>query len=141
MGFFKEFKQFAMRGNVIDLAIGVVIGAAFGKIVSSVVGDIFMPLIGLCTNGVNFTDLKITLQEATLGEAGEIIKPALTLGIGNFIQVIFDFIIIAFALFLVVRAINKLSRQNEKPEEVAAVPEPSTEEKLLTEIRDLLKNR
>lgn len=138
--FIQEFKQFAMRGNVIDLAVGVVIGGAFGKIVSSLVGDIFMPLIGLFTNGVNFTDIKIVLRSAELDAAGTIIKPALTLGVGNFVQVIFDFIIIAFAIFLFIKALNRLDRKK-KDETVEAPPAPSKEEQLLTEIRDILKNK
>ncbi len=138
MGFLKEFKDFAMRGNVVDMAVGVVIGAAFGKIVSSLVSDIIMPPIGLLIGGVNFTDLKITLKEATDG------VEAVTLNYGNFVQVVIDFIIIAFAIFLVVKLINTLSNLRKKEEADAATaaanvtPEPSAEEKLLAEIRDIL---
>ncbi len=138
INFLQEFKQFAMRGNVIDLAVGVVIGGAFGKIVSSLVGDIFMPLIGLLTNGVNFTDIKLTLRTAELDAAGVIIKPALTLGIGNVVQVIFDFVIVAFAIFMFIKTLNKLNKKQEEPATPAG---PSKEEQLLTEIRDLLKEK
>ncbi len=130
MSFVKEFREFAMRGNVVDMAVGVIIGGAFGKIVSSLVGDVFMPVLGILTGGVDFKDLKITLAEA-VGET-----PAVTLNYGAFIQNVFDFIIIAFAIFMMIKALNKLK----KPAEEAAAPaEPSAEEKLLTEIRDLLK--
>ena len=127
MSFIKEFREFAMRGNVVDMAVGVIIGGAFGKIVSSLVADVFMPVLGILTGGIDFKDLKLTLTEAT----GDI--PAVTLNYGVFIQNVFDFIIIAFAIFMMIKALNKLK----KP--VEAVKEPSAEEKLLTEIRDLLK--
>ena len=136
MGMLKEFKDFAMRGNVIDMAVGVVIGGAFGKIVSSLVADVIMPPIGLLLGGVNFTDLKLTLKEAADG------ADAVTLNYGNFLQVTVDFIIIAFAIFMLIKGINALSNLRKKEEEAApapAAPEPSAEEKLLTEIRDLLK--
>lgn len=123
----KEFKAFAMRGNVVDLAVGVVIGGAFGKIVSSFVADVLMPPIGLLLGGVNFSSLAITLKEA----AGD--TPAVTINYGLFIQSIVDFVIIAFAIFLVVKAINKMRKQEEE-----APPAPSPEEVLLTEIRDAL---
>ena len=135
MGMMKEFKEFAMRGNVIDLAVGVVIGGAFGKIVSSLVADIIMPLLGMMTGGVNFAKLAITLSAASEG------KPAVLLSYGKFIQSILDFVIIAFAIFLMVRWINRLTRKPEEPAAPPAPPEPSTEEKLLAEIRDLLKSR
>ena len=135
MKMLNEFKQFAMRGNVVDMAVGIIIGGAFGKIVSSIVSDVIMPPIGLLVGGVNFTDLKITIKEQIVNAAGEII-PAVTINYGNFIQVTFDFVIIAFAIFMMIKALNKLK----KPAEEAAAPaEPSAEEKLLTEIRDLLK--
>ena len=137
MSFVKEFREFAMRGNVVDMAVGVIIGGAFGKIVSSLVGDVFMPVLGILTGGVDFKDLKITLAEA-VGET-----PAVTLNYGAFIQNVFDFIIIAFAIFMMIKALNKLKKPAEEvaapAEEVAAPAEPSAEEKLLTEIRDLLK--
>ncbi|OOF87683.1 large-conductance mechanosensitive channel MscL [Rodentibacter ratti] len=128
MSFVKEFREFAMRGNVVDMAVGVIIGGAFGKIVSSLVGDVVMPVLGILTGGVDFKDLKFILEPAK----GDI--PAVTLNYGMFIQNVFDFVIIAFAIFLMVKGINKLK----KPAE-AAPAEPSNEEKLLTEIRDLLK--
>ena len=138
MGFFKEFKEFAMKGNVMDMAIGVVIGGAFGKIVTSLVSDIIMPLIGAVTGGLNFTEWKWVIREAVM--AGEtVVKPALTLTWGNFIQVVFDFIIIAFCIFLVVKGMNKLKKKEEPAPEPAAPAEPSEDIKLLTEIRDLLK--
>ena len=132
MGFIQEFKEFAMKGNVIDMAVGVVIGGAFGKIVTSLVSDIMMPVIGLLTGGVNFTDLKIVLKEA-VGQT-----PAVTINYGSFIQVTVDFIIIAFCIFCAIKAINKLKKPAPAPEP-AAPAEPSEEIKLLTEIRDLLK--
>lgn len=126
-----EFKAFAMKGNVIDLAVGIIIGIAFGKIVSSMVGDIIMPPLGLLIGGVNFTELNIILKAASETH------PAVTWNYGNFLQVIFDFLIVAFAVFIVIKAINAAKRK----EEVApsAPPAPTKEEILLTEIRDLLK--
>lgn len=141
MGFFKEFKDFAMRGNVIDMAVGVIIGGAFGKIVSSLVADVIMPPIGLLIGGVNFTDLAITLRPAEVVDGVQ--QAAVTLNYGNFLQVTFDFIIIALAIFLFVKGINKLSNLKKQEEEAkpAAPPAPSKEEVLLTEIRDLLKEK
>ena len=133
--FLNEFKQFAMRGNVIDLAVGVIIGAAFSKITSSLVGDIIMPLIG----GVNFTDLVITLKQASVAANGEII-PAVTINYGSFIQTIIDFLIIAFTIFLFIKLINKLNRQKAKETPVTP-PTPPADIQLLTEIRDLLKQQ
>ena len=131
MSMMSEFRDFAMRGNVVDMAVGIVIGGAFGKIVSSFVNDVLMPPIGMSLGGVNFSDLAMTLQEAN----GDI--AAVTLNYGSFIQAVSDFIIIAFAIFMVVRAMNNLKKKEEaKP---AAPPKPSAEETLLTEIRDLLK--
>ena len=138
MGFFKEFKEFAMKGNVMDMAIGVVIGCAFGKIVTSLVSDIIMPLIGAVTGGLNFTEWKWVIREAVM-DGETVVKPALTLTWGNFIQVVFDFIIIAFCIFLVVKGMNKLKKKEEPAPEPAAPAEPSEDIKLLTEIRDLLK--
>ncbi|MDO4813431.1 MAG: large-conductance mechanosensitive channel protein MscL [Eubacteriales bacterium] len=139
--FFNEFKAFAMRGNVIDLAVGVVIGGAFGKITTSLVNDIIMPLISMLTGGVDFSAWKWVLKEAVLDAEGTELAPAISVNYGNLIAVILDFIIIAFAIFCVVKAINKARALTEKKEEEApaAPPEPSAEEKLLTEIRDLLK--
>ena len=138
--FLTEFKQFAMRGNVVDMAVGIIIGAAFGKIVSSAVSDLIMPIVGLLLGGINFTDLKLTLHEAVTNAAGEVVTPVVTLNYGNFIQVSVDFIIIAFAIFLIIKLIAKLSRQ--KKEEVAAAPPaPSPEVQLLTQIRDIMEKQ
>lgn len=150
--FLQDFKAFAMKGNVIDMAVGVIIGGAFGKIVTSVVNDLIMPTVGMLVGGVNFTDLKLTMKEAVpekLNEAGEVIEaavPAVTLNYGNFLQQTFDFLIIAFCIFLMVKGIAKLNNMKKKEEEAPApepapATEPSAEEKLLTEIRDLLKNK
>lgn len=137
--FLNEFKQFAMRGNVIDLAVGVIIGAAFSKITSSLVGDIIMPPIGALIGGVNFTDLVITLKQASVAANGEII-PAVTINYGSFIQTIIDFLIIAFTIFLFIKLINKLNRQKAKETPVTP-PTPPVDIQLLTEIRDLLKQQ
>lgn len=141
----QEFKTFAMKGNVIDMAVGVVIGGAFGKIVSSVVADIIMPPIGLLVGGVNFTDLKWIMKPAVLDEAGKELAAAVTLNYGNFLQMTFDFLIIAFSIFLFIKLINKLTTKKEKEEAAPAAPPappaPSKEEVLLTEIRDLLKEK
>jgi large conductance mechanosensitive channel len=133
MGFLHEFKKFAMRGNVVDLAVGIVIGAAFGRIVSSFVNDVLMPPIGLIVGGVDFSDLSVTLRE-TAGETA-----AVTLNYGTFIQTIVDFLIIALAVFLVIKGINSLQRKQEAAPETA--PVPTGEEVLLAEIRDILKAR
>jgi len=133
MGIIGEFKRFALRGNVLDMAVGIVIGVAFGRIVSSFVADVVTPPLGLLVGGVDFSKLALVLKPATEAAA------AVTIGYGVFLQAVFDFVIVAFAIFLVVRAINRLTRrQEEKP---AAPPPPSPEQALLTEIRDLLKNR
>ena len=138
--FFDEFKKFAMRGNVIDLAVGVVIGGAFGKITTSIVNDIIMPIIGVLTGGLNFNDWKIILKQAVLDAEGAVVNPEVAITFGNTISVIIDFIIIAFAVFCLVKGINALHRKKEEaPAAPPAPPEPSAEEKLLTEIRDLLK--
>ena len=146
--FLNDFKNFAMKGNVLDMSVGVIIGGAFGKIVSSVVADVIMPPIGLLVGGVNFTDLKFTMKDAVpelKDEAGNVIQQAadaVTLNYGNFLQVTFDFLIIAFSVFLFIRLIGKLSRKKEEEKPAPApAPEPSAEEKLLTEIRDLLKEQ
>ena len=134
MSFISEFKEFAMRGNVIDMVVGVVIGGAFGKIVSSLVGDIIMPVVGVITGGVNFTDLKLTLKEAVDS------APAVTINYGSFIQTMVDFLIIAFCIFCVIKALNTLKNKLPKEEEAApAEPETPADIALLTEIRDLLK--
>lgn len=136
--FLDEFKAFAMRGNVLDMAVGIIIGGAFGKIVSSVVSDIVMPPIGLLVGGVNFTDLKVNLKEAVMNGA-DVVSPAVTLNYGNFLQVTFDFIIVAFAIFLMIKAINRLKKKEE--EAPAAPAAPAEDVRLLGEIRDLLKEK
>lgn len=136
-----DFKAFAMKGNVIDMAVGVIIGGAFGKIVSSVVADVIMPPIGLLVGGVNFTDLKLVLKPAVVQD-GQEVAAAVTLNYGNFLQVTFDFLIIAFSVFLFVRLLSELNHKKpQKPATPAAPPAPSKEELLLTEIRDLLKEQ
>lgn len=122
------------------MAVGVIIGGAFGKIVSSVVADVIMPPIGLLVGGVNFTDLKWVLKPAVMQD-GQEVAAAVTLNYGNFLQVTFDFLVIAFSVFLFVRLLSRLNRKQEKPAAPAAPPAPSKEEQLLTEIRDLLKER
>lgn len=136
--FLQDFKAFAMKGNVIDMAVGVIIGGAFGKIVSSIVADIIMPPIGLLVGGVNFTDLKWVMKPAVIKD-GEEIAAAVTLNYGNFLQVTFDFLVIALSVFLFVRLLSKLSRKKAAPATPPAPPAPSKEEVLLTEIRDLLR--
>lgn len=136
--FLQEFKAFAMRGNVLDMAVGVVIGGAFGKITTSLVNDIIMPAVSMLTGGINFSDWKWVLKEAVV-ENGEEIAAAVSINYGTLLSTILDFIILAFAVFCMVKGINKLHRKQE--EAPAAPPEPSAEEKLLTEIRDLLKEQ
>ena len=137
--FKQEFKEFVLRGNVMDMAVGIIIGGAFGKIVSSLVDDILMPLIGLVTGGINFTELKYVIKPAEINAAGEEIVAATTLNYGLFIQNIVDFLIIALVIFMMIRAINSLRRKHKEPE--APAPEPSDEVKLLTEIRNLLDKK
>ena len=139
MSVIKEFKEFAMRGNVIDLAVGVVIGGAFGKIVASLVADVIMPPIGLLIGGVNFTDLKWEMKAKEVVDGVE--QAAVTLNYGSFLQVTFDFIIVAFAIFLFVKGINTLNKKKAEIPAPAAPPAPSKEEVLLGEIRDLLKKK
>ncbi len=136
-----EFKAFAMRGNVVDMAVGIIIGSAFGKIVSSVVADVIMPPIGLLLGGVKFTDLKITLKDSVFDDSGQIISQAVSINYGNFLQTTVDFLIIAFAIFLMVKGMNRLMHKDEKPAEIPVPPAPSREEILLTEIRDILKKK
>jgi len=131
MGILQEFKTFAVRGNVVDMAVGIIIGGAFGKIVSSLVGDVFMPPIGLLVGGVDFSDLALTLKGPNADAA------AVTINYGKFVQTVVDFTIIAFAVFLLVKAVNTLKRKEEQAP--AAPPAPPREEVLLTEIRDILK--
>ena len=133
----KEFKSFVMKGNILDLAVAVIIGGAFGKIVSSFVNDILMPPIGMALGGVNFTDLVVTLKEAVMDAAGEVTAPAVTMNVGIFVQAIIDFLIVAFVIFMVVKAYNNTQKKEE--EAPAAPAAPSNEEVLLAEIRDLLK--
>lgn len=140
MGFIQEFKEFATKGNVVDLAVGIIIGGAVGKIVSSLVADIIMPPIGLIIGGIKFTDLKIPLKDAVLDSTGKPIQEAVTINIGNFIQTTFDFLIIAGSIFLIIKLMNSLKQKKIKEEAVTPAP-PSAEVELLTEIRDLLKKQ
>ena len=135
--FIKEFKDFAVKGNAVDMAVGVIIGGAFGKIVSSIVNDLIMPPIGWLIGGIDFKDLKYDLPVNPLNEGGE----PVSIAYGNFIQTCLDFFIIAFCVFLLVRALMKLSRKKEEAPAPQAPAEPSEEVKLLTEIRDALKNK
>jgi large conductance mechanosensitive channel len=137
MKILQEFKTFAMRGNVIDLAVGIIIGAAFGKIIASLVSDLLMPPIGLLIGGINFTDLKIIMKDAVTDPAtGKILKEAVAIKIGNFIQAIIDFTIIAFSIFMIVKGMNKMSKAETPPP-----AEPTKQEQLLGEIRDILKSK
>ena len=137
MKFFSEFKEFAIKGNVVDMAVGVIIGAAFGKIVTSLVNDIIMPVVGVLTGGVNFSDYKFVIKDAVT-EGGEVV-PEVAVTWGAFVQTIVDFLIVAFCIFLAIKVINRLRRQKEeKKEEAPAAPAGPTQEELLTEIRDLL---
>jgi large conductance mechanosensitive channel len=139
--FIQEFKAFAMKGNVVDMAVGVIIGGAFGKIVSSVVADVVMPPLGLLIGGVNFTDLKLTLKDAVPATETTEAVEAVTLNYGNFLQNVFDFLIIALAIFLLIKGITKLTTKKQAEEPAPEPPAPSKEEVLLTEIRDLLKEQ
>ena len=143
MGFIKEFKEFAMKGNVMDMAVGVIIGGAFGKIVSSLVDDVLMPIIGKLTGGVSFVDLFVTLGDGdykTLAAAKE--AGAAVIAYGQFIQNIVDFLIVAFCIFLMLKGINKMNRKKEEPKPAEpAAPKGPTQEELLAEIRDLLKKK
>lgn len=149
MGLIKEFKEFAVRGNVVDLAVGVIIGAAFGKIVTSLVNDVVMPPIGKVTGNVNFNSLFINLDPAKRlpdGSAVTTLEQAVTvkapvIAYGKFINITIEFLIVAFCVFLLVKAINELRRRFEKQKEAAAAPAPTPTESLLTEIRDLLKQQ
>lgn len=140
--FIQEFKEFAMKGNVMDMAIGIIIGGAFGKIVSSMVGDIIMPVIGLMMGGVNFTHLKYVIQEATVDPAGVVVTAESAIMYGNFLQTTLDFVVVAFAIFLMLKMIMKLKKEPPAvPAAPSAPPAPTKEETLLTEIRDLLKEQ
>ena len=138
MKFLDEFKQFAMLGNVVDMAVGVIIGGAFGKIVSSLVSDVIMPPIGWLIGGVDFKDLKIALPANPLAPEG---AEPVSIGYGAFLQNVLDFLIIAFCIFLIVKGITALTKKKKEEEKAAAPAEPSEDIKLLTEIRDLLKNK
>lgn len=137
--FMHEFKEFAMRGNVLDMAVGVILGGAFGKITTSLVNDVFMPLIGTLIGGVDLGKLNIVLKDAVMnGE--EVIVPAVTLGIGTFLTTVIDFILVAFVIFLMIKTINRFHKKKEEDPEPEEPKGPTTEE-LLTEIRDLLKEQ
>ncbi|MFC4665403.1 large-conductance mechanosensitive channel protein MscL [Falsiporphyromonas endometrii] len=138
--FIKEFKEFAVKGNVVDMAVGIIIGGAFGKIVASFVSDIIMPPIGVLLGGTDFSDLKIVLKEA-VRNGSEVITPEVAINYGSFIQTLVDFLIIAFAIFMMIKAINSLKRKKEEAPAPEKPAEPSEDVKLLTEIRDLLKNK
>ena len=139
MGLMKEFKAFAMRGNVVDMAIGIIIGGAFGKIVASFVNDVLMPPIGMLLGGVDFKELQYVLREDVVNEAGEIITKGATILYGNFIQTTIDFIIIAFAIFMAIKAMNNMKKKEMETPAPAGPPEITKDQELLTEIRDLLK--
>ena len=130
-----EFKQFALRGNVVDMAVGVIIGGAFGKIVSSLVGDVIMPAVGVLIGGVDFSDLKIVIKQAVT-DGTSTVSPEVAINYGQFLQVVFDFLIIAFVIFMAIKGLNKLSKKKEEPKKPA---EPAADIRLLTEIRDLLR--
>lgn len=149
-GFFGEFKEFITKGNVLDMAVGVIIATAFGAITSTLVNNVFMPLIGYIFGGIDLAKLNIVLKAAELDAAGEVVKEAVVLGLGTFLSAVINFVIVAFIVFLIVKAFNKAraaAEKKKKAEEEAAEPEPepepepSAEEKLLTEIRDLLKKQ
>lgn len=140
--FMEDFKKFAFKGNVIDMAVGVVIGSAFSKIVTSVVNDLIMPIFGAITAGADFTTMKLVLSPAVLNEAGEVVKAEAAITYGNLIQNVVDFMLIALSLFIFVRVLNKMTDKVKKKEEPApAAPKAPTQEELLTEIRDLLKEQ
>ena len=144
MGFLQEFKAFALKGNVMDMAVGVIIGGAFGKIVTSLVNDVIMPPIGLIIGGVDFTDLKLTLKQPVLDAVGEVLSPAVTWNYGAFVQQVVDFTLLAFCVFMMVKVMNQLIKKREEPAPAPAPapePEPTKEEVLLAEIRDLLKEK
>ena len=138
MKIIQEFKEFAIQGNVVDMAVGIIIGGAFGKIVTSLVNDVIMPPIGMIIGGVNFNGLRLVLKSATVDAAG-VASPEVAINYGAFIQVLFDFIIVAFCIFMMIKGLNSLKKKKE--EAPAAPPAPTKEEVLLTEIRDLLKNK
>ncbi|HMO18611.1 MAG TPA: large-conductance mechanosensitive channel protein MscL [Oligoflexia bacterium] len=132
MGFVKEFKEFAVKGNVMDMAVGIIIGGAFGKIVTSLVGDVIMPAVGILAGGIDFTGLAVTLSDVTGSQT-------VTLAYGKFLQTVFDFIIVAISIFIVIKMINSLRKKGEEEQKEEAPAEPSAQEQLLTEIRDILR--
>ena len=139
-GFMAEFRKFIARGNVLDMAVGVIIGGAFGKISTSLVNDVLMPAISMLTGGIDFTDWKLVLKEAVV-ENGEEIAAAVSINYGAFLSTVLDFLIIAFAVFCLVKGVGRLQRRREEAAPPPAPPEPSAEENLLTEIRDLLRQQ
>jgi len=139
MGMIKEFREFAFKGNMIDMAVGIIIGAAFGGVVKSLVDKVMMPPLGLLLGGLDFTDFKFVLKKAVV-ENGDIVKPAVELGYGEFISVLINFLIVAFAVFLLIKAINT-ARKRFEAEQPAPAPAGPTQEQLLAEIRDLLKSQ
>jgi len=140
MKILKDFKEFAMRGNVVDMAVGIIIGAAFGKIIASLVNDVIMPPIGLLVGGIDFKEIVINMKDAVTDPAtGKVLKEAVTLKIGNFIQTVVDFLIVAFAIFMMVKALANLTRKKTEDAPAPAPPAPTKDQELLTEIRDLLK--
>lgn len=146
-GLIKEFKEFISKGNVLDMAVGVIVATSFGKITTSLVNDVFMPFIGYIFGGIDLSLLNIVLRPAELDSAGEVVSEAVTIGIGTFLSTVIDFVIVAFIVFMIIKAFNKaraLSERKKAEEEAeapAAPPEPTKEELLLTEIRDLLKEQ
>ena len=145
-GFFGEFKEFITRGNVLDMAVGVIVATAFGKITTSLVNDVFMPVIGWICGGIDLSMLDIILKEAVVDASGQVIEAGVTIGLGTFIGTVIDFVIVAFVVFMVIKAFNKArelasKRSAQEAQVEEKVPELSTQEKLLTEIRDLLKER
>lgn len=138
--FFKEFKEFAVKGNVIDMAVGVIIGAAFGKIVTSLVNDIIMPAVGMLTGGLDFSNEKFVMQQSIV-DGETVIRPEVALTWGAFVQTVIDFVIVAFCIFVAIKFINKLKKQPQPEPEAPTAPAGPTQEELLTEIRDLLKQQ
>ena len=136
----EEFKAFALRGNVVDMAVGIIIGGAFGKIVSSLVSDILMPVLGLLIGGIHFNELKFVIKSAVV-EGGKVVSPEVSVNYGNFIQMTVDFVIIAFSIFILVKVISKLSFKKAEEEKAAPPTPPPADVQLLTEIRDILKDR
>lgn len=137
--FLSDFKDFAMRGNVVDMAVGVIIGGAFGKIISSLVDDIIMPVVGLATGGMDFKDLKVTLKDPVLDSAGAVTQEAVTWNYGMFVQNVVDFLIVAFCIFMAIRVMQKFRKK--EAEKVAEPEKPAEDVALLTEIRDLLRRQ